>query len=93
MKITHTTDNIFYALFGSIKKAIANFLDIKRLNAGCDFQESDSAMAPLVGKRGYNMGDLWREPPNSICFDECAKSQPEHFNTEHSETASSNIRP
>ncbi|PQA87148.1 hypothetical protein [Hyphococcus luteus] len=48
--------------FGAFKKAVARFIGVKRLQHGVDFAEDDSIRDVFVGKRQYNMGDLWREP-------------------------------
>lgn len=60
--------------FGAIKKAVAKFIGIKRLKAGCDFQDSAAPTDPVVGKREYNMGDLWREPSESSAEGEPPRS-------------------
>lgn len=61
--------------FGAIKKTVARFMGIKRLEDGCDFQESASATDPFVGEREHNMGDLWREPSDN---QSSAESEPSH---------------
>ncbi len=48
--------------FDDIKRRVARLMGIKRLGAGRVFQENVVAPDPFVGKRGHNMGDLWREP-------------------------------
>lgn len=48
--------------FSAFKKAVAKIIGIKRLKSGADFVEHADTAEPLVGKRRFNMGDLWREP-------------------------------
>jgi hypothetical protein len=58
-------ERLFDTSFGAFKKAVARIMGIKRLKSGADFVEFEEyadAATPWVGKRRFNMGDLWREP-------------------------------
>lgn len=62
MNRTNLSGRLLTTSFGAFKKVVAKIMDIKRLKSGADFAEYADTAAPLVGKRRFNMGDLWREP-------------------------------
>lgn len=74
--------------FSAFKKAVARFIGVKRLRHGIDFAEDDSIKDVFVGKRQYNMGDLWREPIDEHPISESANLQLDLFDVQPYQTRS-----
>ena len=71
----------------AIKQAVAKFMGIKRLQSGVNFVEDADTAAPFIGKRQFNMGDLWREAMSDTSTTESATEQLDLFAAQSGQSA------